>query len=104
MKVLLVMFFTLVWKARSIDLDFMRILDFEILDDIEFCEIVLDLHDIDISLYLLNKTYLSFHDVSSCGQSLIIQKLEIPTLPQSCDIANSTYIKDPNKSYLFLFE
>ena len=104
MKVLLVMFFTLVWKARSIDLNFMRVLDFEILDDIEFCEIVLDLHDIDIWLHLLNKTYLSFHDVSSCGQSLIIQKLESLTLPYSCDIANSTYIKDPNKSYLFLNE
>ena len=103
MKVLLVMLFTLVWKARSIDLNFMSVLDFEILDETDFCEIIVDFHEVDVSLHMINQTYLS-GDFSSCGQSLVVQELEIPTNVHSCDIANSTYIKDPNKSYLFLNE
>ena len=64
-------------------MEFLNFLDFELLDEIEFCQIVLDL-DLHFELQLNTVAYIS-HEIHDCGQSLIIQKLQFPSMIE-CDL------------------
>ena len=83
-------------------LDFFKNFDVHLLDEMEFCEIVIKLpHIQDDDCFDSLPTFVSFYD-QTCQPALVIKSLRIESLAdESCD-QRTNYIKDPNVTYLFV--
>ena len=70
-------------------------LDLHMLDDIDFCQIQLD-PNLSIELFE-SSHYITFDEKHSCEPTLVVKRLEVEELFQ-----DHKFIKDPEKTFLFL--